>query len=171
MTKLFEIENEKVKPTEHCYTLSFLRNIMDNYPDNYMKIYCYLFYMTCPNPDINPYFDYPEENKEESILNDIEADFSIEDTIIIRAKERCAAIYETPTVRAYNGIKKMLDRLTAYMENAPITAGRDGNINSLLRAAKDFQAIRESFKGVTKDLQEEQKSRLRGGLEKAYDSL
>ena len=38
---------------------------MDNYPDDYLKIYQYLFYMTCPNPDMNPFFHTPEHEKEE----------------------------------------------------------------------------------------------------------
>ncbi len=51
--KLFDIENGVVIPTEHCYTLSTLKDLMDKYPDDYLKVYQYLFYMTCPNPDLN----------------------------------------------------------------------------------------------------------------------
>ncbi len=43
-TKLFDIQNGTVVPTEHCYTLRTLKNIMEKYPDNYLKIYQYLFY-------------------------------------------------------------------------------------------------------------------------------
>ena len=57
MIKLFDIQNEKIVPTEHCYTLSFLKNIMDEYPDEYLTIFSYLIYMTCPNEDLNPYFN------------------------------------------------------------------------------------------------------------------
>jgi len=62
--KLFDIQNNVVIPTEHCYTLTTLKNIMDKYPDDYLKIYQYLFYMTCPNPDLNPFFYMMEEDKE-----------------------------------------------------------------------------------------------------------
>jgi hypothetical protein len=78
-------------------------------------------------------------------------------------------MYETPTSRAYKGIASMLDRLARYMEVTTITAGRDGNINSLISAAKNYEAIRQSFKGAYKDLQEEQSSRVRGGIGMAYD--
>jgi len=58
ITKLFDIENDKLVPTEHCYTIKWLKDIMDEYSENeeYLKVYSYLFYMTCPNPDTNPYF-------------------------------------------------------------------------------------------------------------------
>jgi hypothetical protein len=169
IVKLFDIQNGKVIPTEHCYTLKALKMVMDNYPDNHIKIYQYLFYMTCPNPDLNPFFYTPEIDKESLILEQIDADFSTEDEDVFIALEFCKRMYETPTSRAYKGIASMLDRLGRYMENTPITDGRDGNINSIVAAAKNFDQIRASFKGVYKDLQEEQSSRVRGGIGMAYD--
>jgi hypothetical protein len=157
-TKLFDIDNGVVIPTEHCYTLGTLKNIMDKYPDNYLKIYQYLFYMTCPSPDSNPFFHTPE------------IDFSTEDEAIRRARMFCDDMYSTATSRAYKGMASMLDRLARYMETTPITAGRDGNINSLVAAAKNFDQIRLSFKGVYKDLQDEQSSKVRGGIGLSYDS-
>ena len=57
MIKLFDIQNGVLIPTEHCYALKVLKDIMDTYPDDYMKVYQYLFYMSCPNPVVNPFFD------------------------------------------------------------------------------------------------------------------
>ena len=169
MIRLFDVQDDKLVPTEHCYALSFLKNIMDAYPDTYIEVYKYLFYMTCPNPEVNPFFNVPDEDKEDIILQEIKADFSTEDDLVVIAKDRCRQLYETPTVRAYNGMAKMMDRLAKYMETTPITHGRDGNINSLVAAAKNFEGIRLSFKGVYKDLQEEQKTHTRGGACLAYD--
>lgn len=169
MIRLFDVQDDKLVPTEHCYALSFLKNIMDAYPDTYIEVYKYLFYMTCPNPEVNPFFNVPDEDKEEIILQEIKPAFSTEDDLIVIAKDRCRQLYETPTVRAYNGMAKMMDRLAKYMETTPITHGRDGNINSLVAAAKNFEGIRLSFKGVYKDLQEEQKKHTRGGAGLAYD--
>ena len=169
IVKLFDIQNGKVIPTEHCYTLKALKMVMDNYPDDYLKIYQYLFYMTCPNPDLNPFFYTPDLDKESLILEQIDAEFSTEDQDIFIALQFCQRMYETPTSRAYKGIASMLDRLGRYMETTPITHGRDGNITALVNAAKNYEAIRASFKGAYKDLQEEQSSRVRGGIGMAYD--
>jgi hypothetical protein len=169
IVKLFDIQNGKVIPTEHCYTLKALKMVMDNYPDNHIKIYQYLFYMTCPNPDLNPFFYTPDLDKESLILDQIEADFSTEDEDVYIALQFCQRMFETPTSRAYKGIASMLDRLGRYMETTPITHGRDGNITALVNAAKNYEAIRASFKGAYKDLQEEQSSRVRGGIGMAYD--
>lgn len=171
MIRLFDISNGQIVPTEHCYSLRTLREIMDNHPDDYLKIYLYLFYLTCPNPDLNPFFDVPESDKEDLIVQEIEADFSLDDADIIQAKEFCQKLYQTPTFRAYVGIKSMLDKLARYMESTPIEHGRDGNLTGLINAAAKFEQIRQSYKGAYRELEEEQKSTVRGGKNLAYDDL
>jgi len=169
MIRLFDIQNQTVVPTEHCYTLKFLKDIMDAYPEEYLNIYAYLFYMTCPNPDLNPFFDVPEMDKEELVLREVAADFSTDDDLIVAAMKRCEKLYQTPTYRAYMGMKSMVDRLATYMETTDIEHGRDGNITALINAAAKFDQIRQSFKATYKDLQDEQQSSVRGGQNLAYD--
>jgi len=169
MIRLFDISNKVIVPSEHCYTINYLKKIMDNYPDDHIKVYQYLHYMTCPSEEFNPYFNLSAEDREETILRDIEAGFSTEDPDIIEAIAKCEKMYETPTLRAYKGMANMMDRLAKYMNETAISHGRDGNINSLISAAKNFDAIRGSFKGVAKDLKEEQKKRAKGGGSLAYD--
>lgn len=169
MVRLFDIQNGKVTASEHCYTLKFLKDIMDAYPEEHLRIYAYLFYMTCPNPDLNPFFDVPEQDKEEIICQEVDADFSTDDDLIVYAMKMCKKMYETPTYRAYVGMKNMLDRLAKYMETTEIEHGRDGNITALVNAAAKFEQIRQSFKGTLRDLEEEQSSQVRGGQNLAYD--
>jgi hypothetical protein len=169
IVRLFDIQNNVVVPTEHCYTLSTLKKIMDSHPEDYLKVYQYIFYMTCPNPDLNPFFNVPEHEKEEIIMSEIDMDISTEDDFIIRGMNTCKKLYETPTYRTYVGIKSMLDRLAHYMETTEIQGGRDGNITALVNAAAKFDQIRQSFKGAYKDLAEEQQSQVRGNIGLAYD--
>lgn len=169
MVRIFDIQSGKVIPSEHCYTLKFLKDIMDEYPEEYLQIYSYLFYMTCPNPDLNPFFDIPDEDKEGIILNEVSAEFSTEDELIIKAMTLCKKMYETPTYRAYEGIKIFLDNMAKSMKTESITFGRDGSGPALLRMAEKYDQVRQSFKGVYKDLMEEQQSSVRGGQNLAYD--
>ena len=169
MVKIFDIANGVVVPSEHCYTLKDLKAIMENFPDNHIDVYSYIFYMTCPNPELNPFFDVVEHEREELVMRQLNPTFTAEDAVIVRAVKLCQKLYETPTLRSYMGIKKMLDRLATYMETAPIEAGRDGNITALVNTAAKFEDIRQSFKGAYKDLLEEQQSTVRGGQNLAYD--
>lgn len=169
MVRLFDVQSGKVIPSEHCYTLKFLKDIMDEYPEEYLQIYTYLFYMTCPNPDFNPFFDAPEEDKEAIILRELKVDFSLDDELIISALAKCKKLYETPTYRAYQGIKIFLDNMAMSMATETLTFGRDGSSPALLRMAEKYDAVRQSFKGVYKDLMEEQQSSVRGNQNLAYD--
>ena len=156
MIKLLDIENNMVIPTVHCKTIKWLKVIEDNYPKNFIKIYGYIFYMSCPSQE-NPYFNVPVDNREELVIADLDIDFSLEDDEILEAVKKATIMYQTPTVRAYQGITTMLDNLTDYMSTTQVTAGRDGNINSLLRIAKDLEA--------------EQQAHVRGGQELGYDQI
>jgi len=171
MVRLFDIQDGVVIPTEHCYTLATLRSIMNMHPDDYLAVYQYLFYMTCPDPGLNPFFDVPKDDKEELILREIGAEFSTDDFEIKEALTFCETLYSTPSLRAYNGIKSMLDRLADYMTTTTITHGRDGNITALVNAAAKFEQIRMSYKGAYRDLQEELKGSVRGGERLAYDQM
>ena len=170
MIRLFEIENGVVKPTEHCYTIKWLRVLMEEYPDpkEHINMYAYIYYMTCPSPD-NPYFNLPEDVKEESIEEAIEINFSTEIASLIIALKKAEQLYETPTVRVFKGMKKMLDNLADYMGTTKIEHGRDGNISAIVQAAKNLGPVRESFKGVMADLEAEQNRDVRGGKSLAYD--
>lgn len=170
MIRLLDIENNTVIPTVHCKTLKWLSIIENDYPKSFMKIYSYIFYMSCPSQE-NPYFNVPVDNREDLVIEDLGIDFSLEDDVILEAVKKATVMYQTPTVRAYQGITTMLDNLTDYMSTTQVTAGRDGNINSLLRIAKEFDAIRQSYKGIAKDLEAEQQAHVRGGQELGYDQI
>lgn len=169
MIKLFDVENGKVIPSIHCKTIKWLRVIEEKFPNSYLRIYEFIFYMTCPNEEQNPYFNILPDEREVVLIDDLGIDFSLEEDEIIQGLAKAMKMYETPTVRSHNSIVKLLDKMCTYMETASITAGRDGNINSLLRMAKDFDEIRQSYKGIAKDLLEEQKTLTRGGQMLAYD--
>ena len=104
-------------------------------------------------------------------IKDLDIDFSVEADCIIEALQNAILLYETPTLRSYNSIKTMLDNLSDYMRDTAVTSGRDGNITALLRVAEKYDAIRKSFKGVAKDLDDEQNIRARGGQELGYDQI
>lgn len=170
MVMLFDLQNGKVIPSMHVYTLSFLMDIMEKYPENHLKIYEYLFYMTCPNPTINPFFNLPEEDKESTILSEIKIDFSLDDEIITIALEKCSKLYETPTVRSQAAAKSMLDKINKYLSNTAINGNsKDGNGAFIMAAMKNLTDMRRTYKDACKDLEEEQSSHVRGKANIAYD--
>jgi hypothetical protein len=172
MIKLFEIENNVVKVTEHCHVIAPFKAIIKEYPDPdiHINIFAYIFYMSCPSQE-NPFFNVPEEDKEDFIEDEIEINFSTECDLVQAGLEHAEKLYETPTVRAYLGMKKMIDNLSKYMGETKIEHGRDGNISALVQAAKNFAGIRESFKSVSADLSAEQETHVRGDKTLGYDQI
>lgn len=170
MIRLFDIQNKKVVPTSHCYTIGGLKDVIDTYgEEEALKVFSYIFYMTCPNPAENPFFDVPEIDKEDVVLQEISPfNFGLEDSAVLYAKDLCERLFETPSVRAYKGIKGMLDKVAKYMEVTELTDGRDGNLTAITNVAKNFDQIRLSYKGILKDLIEEQ-TRARGDQNLGYD--
>lgn len=169
MIKLFTIQNKVVVPSEDCYVLQALKNIMDLYPDYYLQIFQYCFYMTCYDPDINPFFNVREQDREDLIMKQLNPEFTTEDEGVQEALDLCKTLYETPTLRAFLGIKIALDNIADFMAITKPTAGKDGTVDSLGRMAERYDKIRQSYKGTEKDLLDEQKSRVRGGGGLAYD--
>ena len=170
MIKLLEIENKTVKPTEHCHTIKWLKKIQEVFPDTFIDVYAYIFYMACPSEE-NPYYNIPFEMREDLVLSDLKSEIDTEAPEILEAVDKAQTLYETTTVRAYNGIKQALDNIAEYMGNTSITDGKDGNIAQIRAMAKDFDSIRQSYKGVAKDLAAEQESHVRGGQNLGYDQL
>jgi hypothetical protein len=169
MIRLFDLQNGKIIPTEHCYTIGYLKDIMEEYPEDHISIYAFLFYMTCPNEELNPYFNIKEDDKESIILQDLKANFTTEDPLVITALNNIQELFETPTSRAHKGIKIALDNMADVMCTTKPTFGRDGSATALLKIAEKFDSVRQSYKGVYKDLQDEQQTRTRGGGSLAYD--
>jgi hypothetical protein len=142
---------------------------MEAYPDEYIKVFAYLFYMSCPNPDLNPFFNMPEHEREEMVLSEVGLGCDVQGEVIQEALEKTQKLYETRTYRLYRSFGIMLDKLGRYVETTPIEHGRDGNISSMIQAAKNIQDIRLQFKGLEKDHLEEQRTMVRGGQMLAYD--
>lgn len=167
--RLFDIQNNKITPTEHCYAIVSLKDIMDNYPKDYNSIYAYLFYKSCLNEEENPFANVAEKDKEDIILQEVGGDFSTDEPLIVKALSVSQELYKTPTYKAYLGIKVMLENLADYLLCTPITDGRDGNLKDLKGLAKDYDDICRNFESRYKAFKEESSRMSRGGHDIAYD--
>jgi len=166
---LFELTNKQVVPGIACYQLPWLKKIMTEYPDNYLKVYQYLFYTTCPDSR-NSYLNIPEEDREEVINADLHIDFPLDDPTIILALEKCATLYETPILRSFIGAKKMLDKVGKYLADTMITDGKDSNAMAIDRYMTKLPEYWKMYNELAEQLKEEQ-SKVRGSVKISYDQL
>lgn len=165
----YDPKAKSVKLTAHCFTISWLKHIIDKFPEeDHIPIMAYIFYMSCKDT-FNPYFNLPEVEKEDHILRDLQPEFDTEDLSIIRAIEKAKELYSTPITRSYDSMAIMMENLNEYIAEAKITDGKEGNVGNVIRLLKDFKSIRESYNELMKEVEEEAKLKARGNTAIAYD--
>lgn len=176
MGKLFEIrktdkKNPVIIPKEECWIIKPLRDVIENYPEEYPKIIAYLHFMHSYRPDDNPYADVPFEEREEQILRELELDINSEDVIIKEASECIEKKYETTFYALYTGMKEYLNKMGKLLKTtAPTLDGKDSNAANVRQFIKEYNALSVNFKQAYRDFDEEVgNSRLRGGGKAAYD--
>lgn len=166
--KLIDYEDGKITLTIHCYNLQFLKCLIDKYENNALKVISYVFYMSYPRHE-NPYFNISAAEKAELVALDLGIDFSLDDKDIDTAIEKCSKMYATPISRMYHSLSNALDKISNYFDEAEISDGKDGNLTQIINAAKNYGSIRDSFKKIKSDFDEENKVVTWAGKDKAYD--
>lgn len=167
MINLFDIQDKKVCPAAVCYIIPELKAIMTNFPNEYLDVYAYIFFTTCPD-GTNPYMLIEEDKREEVILADLKPKFYLEDLSIIAAIEKCRQLYETPTLRGYIGAKKAYERVVRYLADTEITEGKEGTsmtIDRYMSKLADYDAMCNHMGNKLK----EEQSKARGDIKKRYD--
>lgn len=168
---LFTVEGDQLVPTVHCYSLSALYNIRRHYGESTsLEVYKYLFYKCSLSSQNNPFFNLPEVEKDAAIFEQVDgSNFSPEDQLVQAGIELCQLLFTTPTTRMFRAVKTSIENISEFLETTAVKGGKDGNVTQIVSAIEKFDRIRNSFKGVAKDLEEEQNALARGGIELAYD--
>lgn len=167
MIALFDVHEKKVVPAAAVYAIPWLKRIMDLFPDEYIEIYAYIFFLTCPDKSMNPYRNHPEALRESIILSDLKPTFYLEDLVIEDTIRRCKEMYETTTLRSYIAAKKGVEKISAYLDETEITDGKEGNGMLYDKYMSKIADYNKQYKDLEKELEEEQ-AKVRGGASVPY---
>lgn len=144
--KLFDIKEKKAFATESCYVIKPLANLIDLFPKYYLDIFAYVHFMTSLNIETNPYRDFPEETKAESIIKDVNPLIDPLDENIKKAVNCVKDIYKSNThYRAFLSKKVNFENYLRLLENEEWTTGKDGSTAALLSANKAFQEMKAAY--------------------------
>ena len=167
MIQLFDIQDKKVVPHHNCSLIPELK-ALEYFKDEHLKVLAYVAGMTVPDGS-NPWFNVEEHRREEVILADISPyEFYIEDMLILKAIDKCKFLFSTPTLRAFMGAKKALDRIAAYLDETEITDGKEGTAMTIDRYMSKLPEFTDTYTTMENKLKEEQ-SKVRGSLKLRYD--
>ena len=170
MIPLFDVQDQRVVPSVHCYAIPWLKKIMDHFPNDYLEIYKYIFYLTCPDSTLNPYRNIAEDDRDTVLLADLKPTFYLEDLLILETIERCKKMYETPVLRAFVGAKKMLDKVATYLDVEEITDGQEGNATTIRGIMKELPDYWNTYRKMEEELNKDQ-AKVRGGNKIRYDQM
>jgi len=168
MIQIFDIQEQRVVPSVACHLIPELAAIMTVFPDEYLKVYQYIFGMTCTD-STNWYRNLPETEREDVILADIKPfEFYLEDGVIQAEITKCNELFETPTLKLAKAAKKKIDDIAMFLSTQEITTGKDGNamdIDRFMKAMLDYQKLYKALEGEV----EKEQSKARGAIRRAYD--
>lgn len=164
---LFEIVNDVIVPGDTTLAIPAMVQIKKDFPKDYLKIYAYLFFMSCWDGR-NIYLNVPEEERSDKIIEDLELDVFVEEPLILKALETCKKLYETPTVITFRAAKNMAHKVATYLENATPTDGKFSNIPDIDKFMQKLPDYIDTYNKIGEILKEEQ-SKIRGGKRIAYD--
>lgn len=177
--KLFDIDTgnkQIVIPTEHCYTVSTLKAIIDEYKENAGRVFAYLYYLYELDPAKNIYANLSEELKEENIIREVLAPYNInvlDSAIIDAAKDTINRLFNSiPGYRMYLAYKVMWDKMADALEREYPDFSKEGNMSNIKGHFADYKKMKESLDMALKDYQTEINSgkiTKRGGGEIADD--
>lgn len=172
LVKLFDIHEGRIVPTEHCYAIGYLKDIIEDYGPNSGKIFAFFHYMWDLNEETNPFANVAEEEKVEVIVRAICPEIDIDDPLIQEGLELVGKLYETPNYRIFKGFKIVLEKLAKELYYVNISLNKeDGNISQIKMANMTYKELNEGYKEAKAAYIEELGSiQARGGGKRSYDA-
>lgn len=166
--KIFQIENGRIVIDENILTIPELKEVYNHYDDP-IPAFLYLKNMTDPE---GPYNQLDEVEKEESILFDFPGEYTVEDSVIIRALDKLRQLNTSETYRYYLANKELLDKLSTYARTVDVTDGKNGNLAELVALVKSTGKTIQEYNVLKKETEKElKKLRMIGNGHSSYDEL
>lgn len=166
MIKLFEVRETGIFPTEHCYTNTYLKGIIEEYGDNAGKVFAFMHYMKSANPTENPYFNVPDLQKREVIQHSVCPELDLDNDLVDYCLEIVEKLYETTFSRMYKASKRIMDELSYELSFVKLSIdAHDGNSGELLKAYKLYNDLKAGYKDAYNDMMAEM------GIDKTFANL
>ena len=162
-------DNGVVIPSVECYTEPYLKAVLDYYKDPIPAL-TYLYYRTYP---YSKYNNIPKNKRDDAILEMYPGDYSLEDDVLIEARDQLLEAYKTPITDFYESQKHVFKELAAFnftINAASLDAGERGDLKTIQKGLLDASKMARAFQDLENEYKKQLQSRIRGGLDEAYDA-
>jgi len=170
--KLFDLVGGEIKPTEHCYTINSLRNVIDEYGDNAGKVFATIHYYLSLNPEDNPFAYLPEVGRWDQIIASICPELDLNNPIVEFAIEDARKAYETTLYKVFKSFKNLLDKLSVAIGDVNPNLSKDlGNMGQIKEAVKSYKELKAAYNDSFEEyMRSFDTVSGRGGTKTAYDA-
>lgn len=155
----FKLHNELI----NIHPFSDIKPTEDNY--KWLALIHYLLY---PYPEDNPFYYISEIEKESVIMKRLKIKNNNRPEWYNDVYNFTKDMYETPNMRLLRTCRITIDKMSNYLENINVDDKNFKNISTFL---KEYESIRESYKKVLKDVEEEINYKSRGNTKIGYDII
>jgi len=164
---LFEMVNDVVVPGETTLSIPVFLEIKKQFPKDYLKVFQYIFFMTCWDAR-NIFLNVSEEDRPFEIVQALELEVSLDEPIIEKAIELAIKLYETPAVAAFKAAKNMVHKVSKFLNDTTPTSGKFSNVPDIDKFMTKLPEYTSIYAKIGEQLKEEQ-SKIRGNRKIAYD--
>lgn len=134
--------------------------------DENIKWMAYIHYLLYPIPEDNPFFYLSEIEKEDTIAKRLKLNLLNKPEWYQEVYDIIYKQYEMPNIRIFRTLKTAMDKVSSYLENISVDDKNFKNISSFL---KEYEVIRETYRKVLKDVENEINFKSKGNTKIGYD--
>ncbi len=162
-------DNGVVIPSVECYTEPYLKAVMDFYEDPIPAL-TYLYYRTYP---FSKYNNFPLHKRDDAIIAIYPGEYSLEDDVLVEARDQLLEGYKTPITYFYESQKHVFNELSKFnftVNATSLDAGDRGDLKTIQKGLLDSSKTARAFQDLENEYKKQLQSRIRGGLDEAYDA-
>lgn len=169
MINLFDWDGKTIKPSMHCESIQYLKEIKTRYKKDYLDVYLFLHYMCCIDEKENPYVLVNEFIKKKKIVDEIGAKFDYNDEFIDECIKKTEQLYETPGYRTFKLFKSNLDKIAVFLEKQTGLNDTEMDIEQILKLSASYEKAVVTFEKAYTDVRANIATVGRGNEKIAYD--
>lgn len=162
---IFELKDNQVIIKTAALTIPEFKKIWDGdkskAKNEAFKEFAYIYH--CVNYN-SPYSNFPEDKKEESIINDIINDKKWKPSKETKeAKEKYIAITQTSKQRLLESAKYKIDEIAKYLKDTPLDENSSKSILEIFKSISTTVKNFDEIENAVKKESEQNSTRRRGG--------
>ncbi len=164
--RILEYEQGRIKITAEAYCIPEIKALIDKYD---MDAEPYLAYVNAVASPTSPYLNVPEDEREESIIYDVQqtlSEFDYNDPLVKNAIDKLKSLYSTTITLMADELGEEMHRMRKKLrDTAIIMGGQDDNFKSRMALMERIDKIATSYSKIRKQADEEIKAATKGDHE------